>query len=95
MGHTKFENLKDLKKEFTIIKSWNGIKEKTPGVFYYKSIPFLHFHDKDGKRWADVKTQIGFQSIPIDFNSTPQIRKLFQDTVMSAYEALRVRKEKR
>lgn len=55
MGHTSAENLKDLQSVLNRIREWSDIKEKSPGVFYYKSTPFLHFHDKDGKRWADVR----------------------------------------
>ena len=60
MGHTSADNLKDIAEVLREIRAWPGIKEKGIGIFYLKSIPFLHFHDKDGKRWADVKTKDGW-----------------------------------
>ena len=55
MGHTKPDALKDLGAEFDLIRSLSGIKEKSPGTFYFNAIPFVHFHDKDGERWVDLK----------------------------------------
>lgn len=54
MGHTKPQDLEDLKPVLDYIRTLEGLKEKTSNIFYYKSAPFLHFHDKNGKRWAEV-----------------------------------------
>jgi hypothetical protein len=32
-----------------------SVRERSPGVFYVKGLPFLHFHLKEGRRWADVR----------------------------------------
>ncbi len=55
MGHTKLELIGDLAFELAALRLLPGIKEKKPGIFYFKALPFLHFHDKDGVRWADIK----------------------------------------
>ncbi|MCB0394078.1 MAG: hypothetical protein KDD25_05945 [Bdellovibrionales bacterium] len=68
MGHTKFEDLLDIKSELSKIRELPGIREKSPGVFYFKSIPFLHFHDKDGKRWADIKEGKSWTRFEIPFD---------------------------
>ena len=49
MSHIKPELVEDLCNELDTIKTLKGIKEKSFGIFYYKSIPFLHFHNKDGR----------------------------------------------
>lgn len=54
MGHTRPNDLKDVQDLLDKIRTLDGITEKSPNVFYVKSKPFLHFHDKDGNRWADV-----------------------------------------
>jgi hypothetical protein len=51
------ELLDDLAKVFAEIRRWAGVVEKTPGVFYVRRTPFLHFHrTADGRRRADIKT---------------------------------------
>ena len=59
------------------ITSLAGIREKSPGIFYLKTIPFLHFHDQDGKRWADVKTLDGWRHLAIDFDATSAAKAEF------------------
>ncbi len=88
MGHTKASDLADLKAEFTEIRQLEGIKEKKPGIFYFKAISFLHFHDKDGVRWADVKTTHGWLEIKIDFNASPKAKADFVKCAKKAHLAL-------
>lgn len=54
MAHCPYEQISDLESVFDEIRTWEGVKEKSPGVFYIKSTPFLHFHVKGEARWADV-----------------------------------------
>ncbi len=89
MGHIKQEKIEDLKKELDAIRGFDGIKEKGVGVFYYKSTPFMHFHDKDDKRWADVKCPDGaWLHIEIQFSAKAQQKKLFLKKVEKAYQEL-------
>ena len=56
MGHCPFEKLDDLGDIFAEIRSWPDVREPTPGIFYLKRVPFLHFHlDRHGRRWADIR----------------------------------------
>jgi hypothetical protein len=88
MGHTKPEMLADIAKELDVIRRLEGIKERSPGVFYYKSIAFLHFHDKDGERWADVKSLRGYRKVDIEFRADRGARRKFVESVKGAHALL-------
>ncbi len=89
MGHTKPADLLDLSKEIDAIRSLTGLREKSPNVFYFKSIPFLHFHDKDGVRWADVKSVSGqWRRLEINFEASANQRRQFTTEVRTAYDLL-------
>jgi len=56
MAHCPYEKLKDIESVLEEIRKLDGIKEPKPGIFYFKSKGFLHFHiDKDNNRWADIR----------------------------------------
>jgi hypothetical protein len=58
VAHCPPELLDDLAGLFADLRTWAGVVEKTPGVFYVRRVPFLHFHrTADGGRRADVKTR--------------------------------------
>lgn len=63
MAHCPFEKLEDLVAAFTEIRAWPEIREPKPGIFYFKSKPFLHFHIKDAFRWADVRSDGDWERI--------------------------------
>ena len=89
MGHTKPSDLLDLAKELSEIRELAGLKEKSPNVFYFKSVPFLHFHDKDGVRWADVRTTDGgWKKFEIDFKADIASRAKFLKAARAAYTTL-------
>lgn len=56
MARCPYDKVIHLRKEFDLIKDWPGIKEKKPGTFYFKTKGFLHFHIKDERIWADVRS---------------------------------------
>ncbi len=88
MGHTRPESIADIARELDSIRGFDAIREKSAGVFYYKSIPFLHFHDKDGVRWADVKTPNGYRKVGIEFRATAAARRRFVKAIKDAHAIL-------
>ena len=47
------------------IRKLGGLSEKKPGVFYWKSRAFLHFHEHGDEIYADVRLKGNdFQRLP-------------------------------
>jgi hypothetical protein len=88
MAHIPYEQLKDLELELKSIRTLLSIKEKKPGVFYFKSKPFLHFHDKDGFRFAHVSDGKDWKRVVIDFNANQKQKKDFLKNVKQIHSAL-------
>ena len=58
MAHCPPELLDDLAYVLAEVRTWAGVVEKKPGVFYVRGQPFLHFHLLAGaRRCADVKVR--------------------------------------
>lgn len=55
MKHAGPQALGALKAILEKIRALPGLKERTPGVFYRGSKPFLHFHEDPGGLFADVR----------------------------------------
>ena len=56
MAHCPLERLADLHDVLAAVRTWPGVIEKHPAVFYLRREPFLHFHLLPGpRRRADVK----------------------------------------
>jgi hypothetical protein len=55
MKHATSESLDRINTLLDEIRSFDGLREKTRGVFYLKSQAFLHFHEDDGTMFADVR----------------------------------------
>ena len=55
MAHCPYEQLADIPAVLTALRALPGISEKKPGIFYWRSKGFAHFHLKAGRRWADVR----------------------------------------
>lgn len=88
MGHTKPEALGDIAAEIATIRALEGLKEKGFAVFYLKSVPFLHFHDKDGRRWAHIKGPDGWKQLDIPFGAKAGAKAAFLKSVGRARDAL-------
>lgn len=89
MAHCPYEKLKDLESVLDKIRKWDGIREPKNGIFYFKSVPFLHFHIKDGKRWADAK--LGKEWGPpmdIPFEATAKQKAAFLKEVEHRYQSM-------
>ncbi len=66
MAHCPPALLDDIADVLADVRSWPGIVEKSPGVFYARRNPFLHFHLVDGeRRRADVKGRAGWTSLDL------------------------------
>jgi len=55
MKHATTESLDRIDPVLVRIRSFETLKEKVRGVFYFKSRAFLHFHEDDGNMYADVR----------------------------------------
>lgn len=56
MAHCPPELLDDLAGLLAEVRTWTGVVEKSPAVFYVRNQPFLHFHLlAGGRRRADIK----------------------------------------
>jgi hypothetical protein len=56
------------------IRVREGLREKSPGVFYRKSQAFLHFHEDPAGLFADLRAQEDFDRYPV--NTLTQQRAL-------------------
>ena len=66
MAHCPPEMLADLVAVLAEVRGWAGVREDTPGVFYVRRQPFLHFHlMKDGTRRGDIKGSRGWISLDL------------------------------
>ncbi len=74
MGRCPYDLITNLEPAFSEIKKLDKIKETKPGIFYLKSDGFLHFHEKDGKIWADIKEGKDWGK---PFDVPPKVTKAF------------------
>ena len=61
MGRCAYGLLRDLEPALIKIRKLKDLKEPKSGIFYIKSRGFLHFHEKDGKIWADARDGINWE----------------------------------
>lgn len=89
MAHCPIEMLADLAEVLAEVRTWEHVLEKSPGVFYVKRLPFLHFHvNKEGARWADCrKGKTWGPPLPIDPPSTAAARKAFLRALVEYHAA--------
>jgi hypothetical protein len=86
MARCPIEKLRDVQGVLNEIRLWPGIVEPRPGTFYIKRVPFLHFHERDGRRWADLRREGSFVPIDLPFGlSAAQLRK-FLKTVQTDFK---------
>ena len=66
MARCPADLLDDIADVLAEVRRWDGIVERTPGVFYLRRDPFLHFHLMEGgRRRADVKGVAGWHSVEL------------------------------
>ena len=87
MGRCPIEKLDDLKEVLNKVSKLKYINEKKLGLYYIKNKPFLHFHMKDGVRWADIRneTQWNEKNI-ISLNSNSNEKDAFFELILELYE---------
>ena len=84
MAHCPPELLDDLADVFAHVRTWPGVIEKRPGVFYAHKQPFLHFHLLAGRRRrADIKAQTNWVHLDLRRPVTVMRRRaLFRELQM-------------
>jgi len=88
MAHCPYEQLADIQAMLAEIRKWPEIREVKPGIFYLKRKPFLHFHLKDGERWADARCGKDWgPCIRISINASAEERRRFLSAVTRCYKA--------
>ncbi|MBC7429824.1 MAG: hypothetical protein H7336_14515 [Bacteriovorax sp.] len=86
MGRCRYEKLEALEPALEEIRKLELLKETKPGIFYLKSQGFLHFHEKEEKIWADVKTEKCWLPVDIPKKITKKFLKDFVKTITEHYE---------
>jgi hypothetical protein len=88
--------LDDIADVLADLRAWPGVVEKSPGVFYARRNPFLHFHlVKDGlvkgglveggRRRADVKGRAGWTSLDLPRPISAAKRRAFLNLLGARY----------
>ena len=78
MARCPLELLDDLADVLQTVRGWEGVIEKSPGVFYAQRHPFLHFHlVEGGRRRADIKSPTGWVSFDLPRPVRPAPRRRF------------------
>lgn len=86
MAHCPYHQLHDLEAVLDRIRQWPEIREPSPGVFYVKRTPFLHFHLSDGMRWADARDGVQWgPPLEIPLAAASSARKHFLEEAESRY----------
>ena len=88
MAHAPYSALTDLQPIFDRMREWPHVKEPSPGVFYIRTKPFLHFHMSRESRWADVRDGLGWGT-PVDLptDASKTVREAFLVEVERRYQA--------
>ena len=88
MARCSFEKIQHLTPLFEVIKTWEGIKETKPGIFYLKNSGFLHFHEKEERIWADIKSPTSWISYDIPKKCTQKFYKEFLKEIDQHYQLI-------
>jgi hypothetical protein len=100
MAHCPPALLDDIADVLADLRAWPGVVEKSPGVFYAGTNPFLHFHlikdglikdglIKDGRRRADVKGRAGWTSLDLPRPISAAKRRAFLRLLGARYRETR------
>ena len=90
MAHCPLELLDDLAEVFAEVRTWAGIVEKKPGVFYVRGQPFLHFHLlAESRRCADIKVRTNWLRLDLPRPTSRASRRAFLTKLHQRYNAAR------
>ena len=76
MARTDLSQLADLAPLLDEIRTWPAIEERSPGTFYCRKRPFLHFHCNADRRRADVRTDDGWVEVDLDDPERDRLRQV-------------------
>jgi hypothetical protein len=85
MAHCPPALLDDIADVLADLRAWPGVVEKSPGVFYARRNPFLHFHLVEGGRRADVKGRAGWASLDLPHPISAAKRRAFMRLLGARY----------
>ena len=78
--------LDDLAGVLAELRTWAGVVEQKPGVFYVGREPFLHFHlAAGGRRHADVKGTEGWAPFDLPHPAPATRRRAFLRELRARY----------
>jgi hypothetical protein len=90
MAHCPVELLDDLGDLLAEVRRWAGVKEHSPGVFYMRREPFLHFHLlKGGRRRGDIKGSRGWVSLDLPRPISATRRQMLRRALRAHYREKR------
>ena len=77
--------LDDLADVLAELRTWAGVVERKPGVFYVRSEPFLHFHLIAGSRRADLKGAVDWTQLDLPHPAPAARRRAFLRRLRARY----------
>jgi hypothetical protein len=87
MAHARREDLSDIDDVLHALRALPGMIERSPGVFYLRRTPFLHFHARAGARWADARAGADWgPEMPLPFGASARARAAFVKEARQRYE---------
>jgi hypothetical protein len=87
MAHCPPELLDDLADLLADLRTWPGVVEKRPFVFYVRRQPFLHFHLVEGRRRrADIRERTGWVQLDLPRPISPVRRRALRRALRAQYE---------
>ena len=83
MKHATIETITRIEPLLQRIREISALKERKPGIYYYKSSAFLHVHEDDSQVYADIKLEPpDFERLPVSTRSQQdKLIKLIRDKV--------------
>lgn len=76
MKHATAKTIAKMEPLLKRIRGFDKLKEKKPGIYYYKSNAFLHFHEDGNQVYADIKLE------PPEFERLPVSTSAQQDNLI-------------
>ena len=76
MKHATAETIARIEPLLKRLRNIDALKERKPGIYYFKSSAFLHFHEEGDQVYADIKFE------PPDFKRLPATTRDQQDELI-------------